>query len=169
MVRDHRRKYRRNGEWVNEWYRLRNLVQDAKPKCWQDFCTESGERSPWEVVRWARDPWWLKERKGRLQGADGTWVELERDQVDGLVKDLFGEETVQAAIVVGGGGECPYSEDEVMEWVCDALSGTKNNSAAGPDGLGYRLIKSIQDTRLGTEVLREVVAALRGGYILDRW
>ena len=57
----------------------------------------------------------------------------------------------------------------MLKWVRDALSGTKNNSAAGPDGVGYRLIKSIRDTRLGSELLGEVVSALRGGYILDRW
>ena len=62
-------------------------------------------------------------------------------------------------MVVEEGEECPYSEDKVMEWVCGALSGIKNNSPAGPDGVGYRLIKAVRDTRLGTEV----VAALRGG------
>ena len=55
-----------------------------------------------------------------------------------------------------------------MEWVRRALSGTKNNSAAGPDGVGYRMIKAVRDTKLGIEVLGEVVAALRGGYIPDR-
>ena len=56
-----------------------------------------------------------------------------------------------------------------MGWVRDALSGTKNNSAAGPDGIGYRLIKAVRDTRLGNELLGEIVAALSGGYIPDRW
>ena len=52
---------------------------------------------------------------------------------------------------------------------CGALCGTKNNSAVSPNGVGYRLIKAGRDTRLETAVLGEVVAALRGGYILDRW
>ena len=65
--------------------------------------------------------------------------------------------------------DCPYSTDEVIEWVRGALSRTKNNSATGPDGVGYRLIKAVRDTRLGNELLGEVVAALRGGYIPDRW
>ena len=56
VVRDHRRRYGRNGEWVRERYRLRNLIQDGKRKCWEDFCTESGEKSPSQVVRWAKDP-----------------------------------------------------------------------------------------------------------------
>ena len=106
---------------------------------------------------------------GRLRGTDGEWLESERDKVDGLVRDLFGEEAAQDAMGMGERGECPYSMDEVMEWVRDALSGKKNNSAAGPDGIGYRLIKAVRDTRLGNELLGEIVAALRGGYIPDRW
>ena len=87
----------------------------------------------------------------------------------GLVRDLFGEKAAQATIAVGGGEECLYSEDEVMEWVRVALPGTKNNSAASLDGVGYRLIKAVRDTRLATKELGEVVAALRGGYIPGRW
>ena len=34
----------------------------------------------------------LKERMGQLRGGDGKWLECERDKVDGLVRDLFGEE-----------------------------------------------------------------------------
>lgn len=29
---------------------------------------------------------------GRLRGAFGVWLECEEDKVDGLVRDLFGEE-----------------------------------------------------------------------------
>ena len=169
VVRDHRRRYRRNGEWVRERYRLGNLIQDGKRKCWEAFCTESGEKSPWEVVRWAKDPWRLKKRIGRLRGADRKWLESERDKVDGLVRDLFGEEAAQVSVVVGEGAEWPYSEDKVMEWVRSTLSRTKNNSAAGPERVGYPLIKSVRDTSLGTEVLGEVVAALRGAYIPGIW
>ena len=56
-----------------------------------------------------------------------------------------------------------------MEWVRAVLSGTKNNSAAGPDGVGYRLIEVVRDMRLGSEVMGEIVAALRDRYIADRW
>ena len=169
VVRDHRRRYTRSGEWVRERYRLHHLIRDGKRKCWANFCTESGEKSPWEVVRWAKDPWRLKERMSRLRGADGMWLESQGDKVDGLVRELFGEEEAQATLVVGEGRKCPYSKGEVMEWVSGALSVTKSGSAAGLDRVGYRLIKAVRDTRLRADVLREVVAALRGGYIPDRW
>ena len=92
-------------------------------------------------------PWRLKERMGRLRGADHAWLESEGHKVDRLVRDLFGEEVARDTVIMEGGGECPYSEDAVIEWVQAALSGTKNNSAAGPDGVGYRLIKAVRDTR----------------------
>ena len=57
----------------------------------------------------------------------------------------------------------------LKERVRDALSGTNNNSGASPDGVGYRLIKAIRDTRLGNELLGQGVSVLRGGYIPSRW
>ena len=89
--------------------------------------------------------------------------------MDGLVTDLFGKEAVQVSVVVGEGEECPYSEDKVMEWVHSALSGTKNNSAAGSDGVRYWLIEVVWNTRLGSELLGEGVAAQRGGNLPDKW
>ena len=168
VVRDHRRRHGRDGDWIRARFRLRNLIQEGKRKSWEDFCTESGEKSPWEVVRWAKDPWRLKERMGRLRGADRRWLESEGDKVDVLVSDLFGGDVSRAAGDAGERVECPYTGDKVMRWVRDALSRTKNNSAAGPDGVGYKLIKMVRDTKLGSEVLGEVVAALREGYIPDR-
>lgn len=62
-----------------------------------------------------------------------------------------------------------YNEETVMGWVHRALAGTKNNFAAGLDGVGYWLIKAVRDIQLGQELLGEVVAGLRGGYIPSRW
>ena len=63
----------------------------------------------------------------------------------------------------------PYSKEPVTVWVHHTLSGTKSNSAVGLDEVVYRLIKAVRDTRLGQEVLCEVVAVLIGWNILDRW
>ena len=57
----------------------------------------------------------MKERMSRLRGTDGAWLESEGDKVDGLVRDLFGEETAQDTMGMGDSGECPYGTDEVME------------------------------------------------------
>ena len=34
IVRDYRRRYGHNEQWVKERYGLRNLIQDGKRKCW---------------------------------------------------------------------------------------------------------------------------------------
>ena len=106
---------------------------------------------------------------GRLRDEGGAWLNSEGDKVGGLVRDLFGKETARNASGAEGVVACPYDEEMVMGWVRDTLSGTKNNSAAGPDGVGYPLIKAIRATRLGIQELGEVVSALKGGYIPDRW
>src|SRR4029077_18306037 len=52
-------------KWKGEAARMRYLVKEKKEKCWRRFCEESGEKDPWEVVRWAKDPLRLKERMKR--------------------------------------------------------------------------------------------------------
>lgn len=48
-----------------------------------------------------------------------------------------------------------------------ALAGTNNKLAPGPDGIGYRLIKLVQGTKLGQEVISEVASNLRQGRIKE--
>ena len=62
------------------------------------------------------------------------------------------------------------SEKEVMiEQARKALSGTSNSSALGPDGINYKLLKAIKDTRLGKEVLEEDATNLIRASIPDSW
>ena len=67
----------------------------------------------------------------------------------------------------GGGVEVdfPYSRREVRGWVLSTLARTKNESAPGPGGIGYRLIKAVRDTRLVRELVNEVVDNLVRGVI----
>ena len=67
------------------------------------------------------------------------------------------------------GADFPYSRIEVRRWVLAALGRTKNGSAPGPDGISYRLIKAVRDTRLGRELVDEVVDCLVHGVIPSAW
>lgn len=87
VEQNHRQRLGPNGDWIMERYRLRKMIQEAKLECWEAFCTECGERSLWEVVRWTKAAWRLKERIGRLRGDDGRWLESEEDKLEGLVQD----------------------------------------------------------------------------------
>ena len=41
--------------------------------------------------------------------------------------------------------------------------------APGPDGIGYRLMKMVRDTRLGRELVDEVVDGLKTGEVPKAW
>ena len=53
--------------------------------------------------------------------------------------------------------------------VLKAIQGTSNKSVAGPDGIGYRLIKLVLGTRLGLELVELIIDHLRRGLIPDEW
>ena len=62
--------------------------------------------------------------------------------------------------------------DKTRERVRRALMKTRNNSAPGPDGVMWRLLKAIKDTRLGRVVLDDVgqMTELSNGYYgEDEW
>ena len=128
-------------------------------------------QSPWEVVRWARDPWRVSDRMGRLRGSNGEWLVDDEARVVGLVRDVFGVPGADPAPWLGEGlkVDFPYDHGEVRGWVLSALGRTKNGSAPGPDGISYRLIKAVRDTRLGRELVDEVVDNLVRGVIPPAW
>ena len=104
---------------------------------------------------------------GRLTDARGRWLEADVEEVHCLVSEVFEELGVGRGDVGEGVGyrECPLSRGEIESAVRQALRKTKNRSAPGPDGVGYRLIKAVRDTRLGRELIREVVDNLARGVI----
>ena len=94
---------------------MKRLVKEKKDRCWQAFCEDPGLQSPCKVVRWARDPWWMSDKIGRLRGSNGVWLEGDGARVEGLVRNVFG---VLGPVPVPCGGGCleeefPYSRDEV--------------------------------------------------------
>ena len=50
---------------------MKHMISEKKQKCWQRFCEEHGHRDPWEVVRWAKDPWRQRTRMRRLKTKEG--------------------------------------------------------------------------------------------------
>ena len=50
-----------------------------------------------------------------------------------------------------------------------AIQGTSNKSAAGPNGIGYRMIKLVLRTRLGRELVALIMYHLQKGLIPERW
>ena len=52
--------------WRKAAEKLKRLVGEKKKKCWRTFCEEHGRKDPWEIVRWAKDPWRMKTRMRNL-------------------------------------------------------------------------------------------------------
>ena len=150
---------------------MKRMVREKKDRCWRAFCEDLGLRNPWEVVRWARDPWRVKDRMGRLRGSNGLWLSEDAEKVEGLVRDVFGLLAGDPAPWVGEGlaVDFPYSQVEVRGWVITSLGRTKNGSAPGLDWNSYCLIKSVWDTRLSRELVDEVVDYLVRGVIPPAW
>ena len=140
--------------WKVEATRMRALIRRKKGACWGQFCEESGDKTLWEMVRWARDPFRLGERMVVLRDAVGTQLASNQEKVDRIIRDIFGKEEE---------GVKPNWEREYPEWplgagtledmVLSAIRGTSNKSAAGPDGICYHLIKLVLGSRLGRELV----------------
>jgi len=76
--------------WKKEQKKIRRLVKEKKMKCWQKFCKENEEKNPWEITKWAKDPWRLKGLMGKLTNQDRMELSTEKSKVQGLVKNNFG-------------------------------------------------------------------------------
>ena len=42
--------------WKTEKEKMRTRVREKKKECWEQLCKENGEKDPWEVAKWAKDP-----------------------------------------------------------------------------------------------------------------
>jgi len=56
----------KNEKWKKKQKKIRRMVREKKTKCWQNFCKENKEKDPWEITKWAKDPWRLKGSMGKL-------------------------------------------------------------------------------------------------------
>ena len=108
---------------------------------------------------------------GRQKDASRRWLGRDEDRVTCLVLEVFGgSSNVGSAEGEGVGyGVCPMSRQELELSVRRALGKTKNGSAPGPDGVGYRLIKAVRDTHLRHELVEAVVDNLARGVIPPAW
>ena len=98
---------------------------------------------------------------GVLRNAGGTLLGSNQEKVDGFVRDILREEEEDGSIEwVGTYPEWPLQDGILKEMVLRAIRGTSNKSAAGPDGIGYRLIKLVLGTRLGMELVELIVDCL---------
>ena len=100
---------------------------------------------------------------GVVKDAGGTLPGSNQEKVDGFVRDIFGEEEEGGRPEWGRTyPEWPLQDGTLKGMVLMPIQGTSNKSAAGPDGIGYRLINLVLGTRLGRELV-ELISKNSGG------
>ena len=133
-------------------------IKEAKAEQWGKF-VEEGD-NVWKIARIAKNPFNLKERCGSLQTEDERIIE-EYDEAGKckafLLHNIICEDpTPDTERRDGGETRRVKPREETRAAVRRALSKTKNTSAPGPDGVTWKLLKMIKDTRLGRAVLDDV-------------
>ena len=65
--------------------------------------------------------------------------------------------------------EVEMSLEELEERMRKALKSTSNRSTPGSDGISYRFIKMVLNTKLGKELVKEIAVSLKEGRIPEEW
>ena len=132
-------------------YSLHLLAQRKKREYWDQFLEELGAEDPWKVVRIAKDPFRLQPSMGDIfEGNRRLWT---KEKVYTAINDSnFVTEQINEVQPATVQQPREYTEMvllEMAERVEDVLASTSNISALGPDGINYRLLKTISNTHLG--------------------
>ena len=84
---------------------MRRLVRKKKRACWEKFLEENGKKSPWDVIRMAKNPWGTKERMKILKDKDGREIpEKERGEAMEKAHFLWDEGTKEEEEITMGPG-----------------------------------------------------------------
>lgn len=172
--------------WKAEKGKMKRLISVKKRKCWEKFCAEKGNKDPWEVIRFARDPCRLKtmmkklkDNRGQLINGDyekaaalgcahRLWKEEGRQlsDVEGQLCDIKGPDNPALKSQMRGSG---YNMGDLKIRLLEALSKTSSSSAPGLDGICYRLIKLIRDIGLGQALIDQMAEELSLGRCPYEW
>ena len=63
--------------WKAEKEKMRAMVREEKKKCWKRFCKENGEKDPWNMVKWAKDPWRIREVMKSLRDINDNLLNMD--------------------------------------------------------------------------------------------
>lgn len=118
--------------------KFRAMIREKKKDSWQNFCEENGVKNPWEIVKWAKDPWHLKGVMGKLVVEEERECRSDGEKVAGLLADHFKwrEERIQDTGKMANDAPRPPEDqwqegmgpEELEEEVRRALRGTCNTS-----------------------------------------
>lgn len=64
-------------------------VREKMEQCRKKFYEESGEKYAWEVVKWAKDAWRIREVIKTLWDVNDNLLNCDKEKAEGLIKDHF--------------------------------------------------------------------------------
>ena len=75
--------------WKAEKENIRTMVREKEKECWKRFYKENGEKDPWEVVKWAKDLWRIREGMKTLRDTNDNPLNTDEEKADSLIRDYF--------------------------------------------------------------------------------
>ena len=153
------------GLYKEEKRRLKKMIRKKKKAHWDNFLREHGRKNPWEIVRLARNPFGREARMGDLRSTDGSINTTDEEKVQAfqdhnLIWSEANQQGPEGPTQDGPIRDLKPASEETKQAIRKALARASPNSAPGPDLIRYRLLKLIQDTRLGKELIEQI-----GGWV----
>ena len=141
--------------------RFKGMVKRKKQECWTKFIQQNDHHHPWKIISLARDPFRLRpQMREEIRDNRGNILTQDKEKVKGFQEHNFIWTPQQESLTVQDSYIKEVLDDTPLEWrieqVVRALLNTKNNSAPGPDGISYRLLKLIRHTTLGKAIIRDI-------------
>jgi len=109
----------------------------------------------WDIVRVCKNPFGMRERCGTLKDKDGNAFETAEEKCRAFTRHNLITEQAAERVAVGQQPRRIPSVD-TMRQIHHALKKTRNDSAPGPDGVSWKLLKMLKDTSLGKAVLEDI-------------
>ena len=148
---------------------LRREIRKAKREMWSDWVSKGKE--VWDIVRVCKNPFGMNERCGALTDSDGKKYETKEELREAFAQhNLIMDEAEAREEVREQARRMPSTE--TMTRIHRALKKTRNDNAAGPDGISWKLLKAIKDTRVGKALLEDIgqVAEMEeGSRMSEKW
>jgi len=148
---------------------LKKEIRKAKKEMWTSWISEG--REVWDIVRVCKNPFGMRERCGTLKDGAGNQYESREEKLQAFTAHNLIIDPAEERTAVRQQQRRKPSE-EAMTRIRHALKKTRNNSAPGPDGISWKLLKILKDTGVGRAVIEDAgqVAERRGTTRMpERW
>jgi len=147
--------------------KLRQEIRKAKREMWDKWVTEGKE--VWDIVRVVKNPFGMRERCGTLRDAEGHTYETDEEKCQAFIRHNLITEPSADRIPVER-QERKRTNEHISARIRNALKKTRNDSAPGPDGVSWKLLKKLRNTRVGRAILEDVEQVAGGGArIPEEW